>query len=99
MGETWPEGSTIWDRRLVVRWGRAGTPVEPQMVKSGRGDWIRTSDPLRPRQVRYQAALRPDMRGPAKAGRHVLITVRLKPDTTYCGDVLITVRLKPDTTY
>src|SRR6476660_9886528 len=27
----------------------------------GRGDWIRTSDPLRPRQVRYQAALRPDM--------------------------------------
>jgi hypothetical protein len=28
--------------------------------KSGRGDWIRTSDPLRPRQVRYQAALRPD---------------------------------------
>ena len=27
---------------------------------SGRGDWIRTSDPLRPRQVRYQAAPRPD---------------------------------------
>src|SRR5262249_35267531 len=26
---------------------------------NGRGDWIRTSDPLRPRQVRYQAALRP----------------------------------------
>ena len=29
-------------------------------MKNGRGDWIRTSDPLRPRQVRYQAALRPD---------------------------------------
>ena len=29
--------------------------------ESGRGDWIRTSDPLRPRQVRYQAALRPDL--------------------------------------
>ena len=29
-------------------------------LKTGRGDWIRTSDPLRPRQVRYQAALRPD---------------------------------------
>ncbi len=28
--------------------------------RNGRGDWIRTSDPLRPRQVRYQAALRPD---------------------------------------
>ncbi len=26
----------------------------------GRGDRIRTYDPLRPRQVRYQAALRPD---------------------------------------
>ena len=28
--------------------------------KSGRGERIRTSDPLLPRQVRYQAALRPD---------------------------------------
>ena len=27
----------------------------------GRGDRIRTYDPLRPRQVRYQAALRPDI--------------------------------------
>jgi hypothetical protein len=27
----------------------------------GRGGGIRTRDPLRPRQVRYQAALRPDM--------------------------------------
>ena len=39
-------------------------PVEPRWkpgtLKIGRGDWIRTSDPLRPRQVRYQAALRPD---------------------------------------
>ena len=26
----------------------------------GRGDWIRTSDPLNPIQVRYQTALRPD---------------------------------------
>ena len=36
------------------------TPVSPRNSESGRGDWIRTSDPLRPRQVRYQAALRPD---------------------------------------
>ena len=43
---------------------RYGTPVEPRKLKSGRGDWIRTSDPLRPRQVRYQAALRPDSRSP-----------------------------------
>ena len=26
----------------------------------GRDDWIRTSDPLTPSQVRYQAALHPD---------------------------------------
>ncbi len=26
----------------------------------GRGEMIRTSDPLHPMQVRYQAALRPD---------------------------------------
>src|SRR5690606_12008353 len=26
----------------------------------GRGDWIRTSDLLLPKQTRYQAALRPD---------------------------------------
>ena len=40
--------------------GLGVTPVSPRNSKSGRGDWIRTSDPLRPRQVRYQAALRPD---------------------------------------
>jgi hypothetical protein len=28
--------------------------------ENGRGDWIRTNDPLLPKQVRYQAALRPD---------------------------------------
>src|SRR4051812_27623149 len=40
------------------RW--AVTPVLPLNSKSGRGDWIRTSDPLLPKQMRYQAALRPD---------------------------------------
>src|SRR5687768_17887823 len=29
-------------------------------LKIGRDDWIRTSDPLTPSQVRYQAALQPD---------------------------------------
>jgi hypothetical protein len=34
---------------------------QPQLVDcNGRGGGIRTRDPLRPRQVRYQAALRPD---------------------------------------
>ena len=36
--------------------------VHAQVIdKSGRGGGIRTRDPLRPRQVRYQAALRPDV--------------------------------------
>jgi hypothetical protein len=29
-------------------------------LQSGRGGGIRTRDPLRPRQVRYQTALHPD---------------------------------------
>ena len=28
--------------------------------EGGRGDWIRTSGPLLPKQMRYQAALHPD---------------------------------------
>ena|GEM_PF-2922639 len=31
-------------------------------AKFGRGDWNRTSDPLHPMQVLYQAELRPDTR-------------------------------------
>jgi hypothetical protein len=38
--------------------------------EGGRGDWIRTSDPLNPIQVRYQTALRP--------GRLRLISLRPK---------------------
>ncbi len=30
-------------------------------MKNGRRDWIRTSDPLYPKQVRYQAALLADI--------------------------------------
>ena len=37
------------------------TPSRPPYC--GRGEKIRTSDPLHPMQVRYQAALRPDARG------------------------------------
>ena len=31
------------------------------VVQNGRGDMIRTCDPLLPKQMRYQTALRPDM--------------------------------------
>src|SRR5574340_261238 len=38
-----------------------GNQKWPYLLDSiGRGGQIRTADPLRPRQVRYQAALRPD---------------------------------------
>ena len=36
---------------------------QPENKMNGRGGAIRTPDPLRPRQVRYQAALRPDIKG------------------------------------
>lgn len=29
--------------------------------KDGRGDWIRTNDHLLPKQIRYQAALHPEL--------------------------------------
>ena len=31
------------------------------IIRNGRRDWIRTSDPLYPKQVRYQAALLADI--------------------------------------
>src|SRR6056297_14567 len=44
------------------RWGQPLAPLSPTNRKSGRGGEIRTHDPLYPKQVRYQTALRP---GPA----------------------------------
>src|SRR5712664_224148 len=35
--------------------------------RSGRDDWIRTSDLTHPKRARYQAALRPDRGGPCTA--------------------------------
>jgi hypothetical protein len=43
---------------LTNRGNRTGRQNDLDFI--GRGERIRTSDPLRPRQVRYQAALRPD---------------------------------------
>ena len=47
------------------------SPVSVQEMSAnseinGRGDWIRTSDPLLPKQMRYQAALLPALRGIAE---------------------------------
>ena len=48
---------------LAVFASRADAATRParEPPNIGRGGGIRTRDPLRPRQVRYQAALRPDM--------------------------------------
>jgi hypothetical protein len=48
------------------------------LILFGRGGQIRTGDPLRPRQVRYQAALRPDMCGPFNS--KLLAGVRAETD-------------------
>ena len=45
----------------MVRGGTWSGAVRPLVwEENGRGDVIRTHDPLHPMQVRYQAALRPD---------------------------------------
>jgi hypothetical protein len=44
--------------------------IENRPVNIGRDDWIRTSDPLTPSQVRYQAALHPVFGWRAVSGRY-----------------------------
>jgi hypothetical protein len=54
---------------MLVRWDgfrlgkrKGGLLIrDPLIVLAGRDDWIRTSGPLLPKQVRYQAALHPDV--------------------------------------
>src|SRR5690606_21437632 len=40
-------------------WQGLQTNIKPRGLS--RGDWIRTSDPLVPNQVRYRTALRPEL--------------------------------------
>ena len=42
-------------------WKADALPIELRPQKNGRADRIRTCDPLLPKQMRYQAALRPDL--------------------------------------
>ena len=50
-----------WIRVFLRSKQRVGQGIPPPHLRfSGRGDWIRTSDPLLPKQMRYQAALRPE---------------------------------------
>ena len=51
----------------------------PRNSESGRGDWIRTSDPLRPRQVRYQAALRPDSSHYPMRRARIVLPIPIQP--------------------
>src|SRR5437868_14710884 len=76
------------------------------MDANGRGEKIRTSDPLHPMQVRYQAALRPDRDrnynrlGPRRLGdfryrssilRMLLSSLRMLPGESGCGTVIVLV--------
>jgi hypothetical protein len=47
----------------VCRCSRRARSIFDCTFRFGRGEKIRTSDPLHPMQVRYQAALRPDTKG------------------------------------
>ncbi len=49
----WPLMAARWSLLVFHGWGNA-------LILIGRGERIRTSDPLLPKQMRYQAALRPD---------------------------------------
>jgi hypothetical protein len=49
------------DRSRVLRKRKRAPERNPLVVNYGRDDWIRTSGPLLPKQVRYQAALHPDV--------------------------------------
>jgi hypothetical protein len=47
--------------QLQTETARRISPSRDRLDLIGRDDWIRTSDPLTPSQVRYQAALHPDL--------------------------------------
>jgi hypothetical protein len=59
-------------------------PICPEQTHAliGRGERIRTSDPLLPKQMLYQAELRPD-RGRPRQGRAGSLA-GLQPDATQC---------------
>ena len=44
------------------------TFAEGLAITTSRGDWTRTSDPLHPMQVRYRAALHPELGGEFSKG-------------------------------
>ena len=47
-------------RRARAAWLKPSSRLSESKMSDGRDDWIRTSDPLTPSQVRYQAAPRPE---------------------------------------
>ena len=50
------------------------TPVLPRNSKSGRGDWIRTSDPLRPSATSY------DYTGPLQLAKLQVVNYQVDVD-------------------
>ena len=54
-------------------------------LKIGRGDWIRTSDLLLPKQLRYRAALRPVAKNGKGRGERKTPGLRLPPWHVLCS--------------
>ena len=61
---------------LVQAWCKKGQGICPDLESSGRVDWIRTSDPLTPSQVRYQTAPPPALQALACANKNFTTTGR-----------------------
>lgn len=54
------EKKIVKDEEKPSKGGKTANSKKEGNKKNGRSDWIRTSDPLVPNQVRYQAAPRSD---------------------------------------
>ncbi len=60
-----------------ARWAKATKPKNKMRRVYGRGDWIRTSGPLHPMQVRYQAAPHPEGRNHTLCEAYCHYTLRI----------------------
>src|SRR5262252_8311033 len=71
--------ATLVSPRTGAKTQKAGSEYPSRPLSCGRGEKIRTSDPLHPMQVRYQAALRPDR------ALHYSRGIAARPRRNACG--------------
>ena len=74
-----PERGAQSDCAYCVPIGKLRTPekVRKLLKINGRDDWIRTSDPLTPSQVRYQAAPHPEICS-RRSREHISVAPKLR---------------------